>query len=111
MTSKDQLLDSVLRLADALSSVEKLAEYFEVSADDAMNALSEKMGDIDYIYSSSGVLLGAEITISSGGPTIWIETRYNKVVGAWGSDRFERSYEDGIGLDGLIEDMSPMRKV
>lgn len=108
-TSKDQLLDSVLRLADALSSVDKLGEYFGVPTDDAINTLIEDMLDTDYIYNSRGELLGAEIMKTVGGPNIWIETRYKKVVGVWGSDRFERSYTDGIGLDELIEDMAPSR--
>ena len=111
MTSKEQLLNSVLGLADALSSVDKLGEYFQVPSEDAINTLIEDMLDMDYIYNSSGELLGAEIMMTCGGPSIWIETRYSKVVGTWGSDRFERSYEDGVGLDQLVEDMSPMRKV
>ena len=111
MTSKDHLLSSVLRLADALESVDKLGEYFEVPTDDAINTLLESVLDVDYIYNSRGELLGAEITMTCGGPNVWIETRYSKIVGTWGSDRFERSYEDGVGLDELFEDMSPMRKV
>lgn len=115
MNSKDQLLDNVLRLADALESVEKLGEYFDVPSEDAINTMIENMLDIDYIYNSEGELRGFEIIMTYGGPTIWIETRYNKrynkIVGVWGSDRFERSYIDGIGLDELVEDMSPVRKV
>lgn len=109
MNSKDQLLDSVLRLAEALSSLERLAEYEETPQDEALNTFIESILDIDFIYNSEGRFIGAEITMTSGGPTIWIETRYSKVVGAWGSDRFERSYIDGLGLQELCEDMSPMR--
>ena len=111
MTSKEQLLNSVLRLSDALESVDKLGEYFEVPSEDAINTLIEDMLDMDYIYNSRGELLGAEIMMTCGGPTLWIETRYNKVVGTWGNDRVERSYIDGVNLDELVEDMSPMRKV
>lgn len=111
MNSENELLNSVLGLADALSSVDKLGEYFQVPSEDAINTLIEDMLDMDYIYNSRGELLGAEIMMTCGGPTVWIETRYSKVVGTWGSDRFERSYEDGVGLDELVEDMSPMRKV
>jgi hypothetical protein len=111
MTSKDQLLNSVLGLADALSSVDKLAEYYSVSQDEAINSFIESVLDIVILHNSDGTLLGLEIMMTCGGPTLWIETRYNKVIGTWGSDRFERSYEDGVGLDELVEDMSPISKV
>lgn len=111
MTSKEQLLNSVLGLADALSSVDKLAEYYSVNQDEAINSFIESVLDINYIHNYLGELIGAEITMTCGGPTVWIETRYSKIVGTWGSDRFERSYIDGVGLDQLVEDMSPMRKV
>jgi hypothetical protein len=88
MNSKEQLLSCVLHLADALSSFEKLAEYYQ-----------------------RGDFKGAEITITCGGPSIWIDTKYKQVNGVWGSDRIERSYEDGIGLGELVEEVSPMRKV
>ena len=101
----------VLGLSEALSSVDKLGEYFDVPSEDAINTLIEDMLDAEYVYNSVGELLGAEIMMTFGGPTLWIETRYNKVIGTWGGDRFERSYIDGVGLDELVEDMSPMRKV
>lgn len=106
MNSEEQLLNSVLRLADALSSLDKLAEYEETQQDEAFEQFCEGFLDIEYIYNSRGELLGAEIVITCGGPKIWIETRYSKVVGAWGSDRFERSYEDGVGLEDMIREMS-----
>ena len=111
MNSKEQLLDSVLRLAEALSSLEKLAEYEETPQDEAFEQFCYGLMDIEYTYDSSGEFLGAEITICLGGPTIWIETRYSKIVGVWGSDRFERSYDDGIGLEDMIEEMSPFARV
>jgi hypothetical protein len=105
MTSKDQLLDSVLRLADALSSVDKLGEYYGVSQDEAINSFIESVLDIVILHNSDGTLLGLEIMMTCGGPTLWIETRYNKVIGTWGSDRFERNYTDGLSLDELFEDI------
>ena len=111
MDSKEQLLDSVLRLAEALSSLEKLAEYEETPLDEAFDQFCEGFLDIEYTHSSGGEFLGAEITICLGGPTIWIETRYSNIVGVWGSDRFERSYDDGIGLEDMIEEMSPFSRV
>ena len=111
MNSKEQLLDSVLRLAEALSSLEKLAEYEETPQDEAFEQFCYGLMDTEYTYDSSGDFLGAEITVCLGGPTISIETRYSKVVGVWGSDRFERSYEDGIGLEDMIQEMSPFSRV
>ena len=111
MNSKEQLLDSVLRLAEALSSLEKLAEYEDTPQDEAFDRFSEGFLDVEYTYDSGGEFLGAEITICLGGPTIWIETRYSNIVGVWGSDRFERSYQDGIGLEDMIQEMSPFSRV
>ena len=111
MNSKQQLLNSVLRLAEALSNLENLAEYEETTLDEAFGQFCDSFLDIEYNYSSGGEFLGAEVTVCLGGPTIWIETRYSKVVGVWGSDRFERSYEDGIGLENMIEEMSPFQGI
>lgn len=111
MNSKEQLLSSVLRLAEALSSLEKLAEYEETPKDEALDQFLDRFLDIEYTYSSGGEFLGAKITVCLGGPTIWIETRYSKIVGVWGSDRFERSYEDGIGLEDMFREMSPFARV
>ena len=110
-SESEQLLDSVLRLAEALSSLDKLAEYEDTPQDEAFDQFCEGIMDIEYTYSSGGEFLGAEITVCLGGPTIWIETRYSKIVGVWGSDRFERSYEDGIGLEDMFREMSPFARV
>jgi len=107
----EQLLDSVFRLAEALSSLEKLSEYEETSQDEALDQFLNRFLDVEYTYNSSGEFLGAEITICLGGPTIWIETRYCNIVGVWGSDRFERSYEDGIGLEDMFREMSPFSRI
>ena len=111
MDSKEQLLDSVLRLAEALSSLEKLAEYEETSQGEAFEQFCYGLMDIEYTYDSGGEFLGAEITACLGGPTIWIETRYSNIVGVWGSDRFESPYNDGIGLEDMIKEMSPFSRV
>ena len=105
MNSKEQLLDSVLKLSEALSSPEKLGEYYGVSQDEAINSFIDSVLDIVILHNSDGTLLGLEIMMTCGGPTLWIETRYSKVVGVWGSDRFERNYTDGLSLDELFEDI------
>ena len=42
--------------------------------------------DVEYTISSRGDYLGAHIWITLGGPNIWIDTRYNKIKGRWGTD-------------------------
>lgn len=59
-------------------------------------------------YTVSGVdrsFLGAEITVTVGGPHIYIDTRRNVVTGHWGSDTFTRSYSDNIGLHEAAEEL------
>lgn len=60
--------------------------------------------DIEYRVSARGDYLGAEVLVTSGGPNIWVDTKRDQVVGAWGSDRIERGYTDNIGLDEACEE-------
>ena len=71
----------------------------------SINEFIESVLDIVILHNSDGTLLGLEIMMTCGGPTLWIETRYSKVVGVWGIDRFERNYTDGLSLDELFEDI------
>lgn len=108
MNSREQLLNNVASLAEALSNKEKLAEYFEVGVDEAITSFIESALDIVIMNSADyGSLLGLEITMSFGSPTIWIDTRNKKVIGTCGNDRFEQHYVDGIGLGDveLLEDI------
>lgn len=45
-----------------------------------------------------------------GGPTIWLETRYEKIVAVYGTDRIERMYYDGVGLADLIVELAPYKQ-
>lgn len=67
------------------------------------NALS-----LEYTVDSQRQCLGGEVLVAAGGPNIWIETRYNNVVGAWGSDRITRSYTDNINLDEAVNELWEM---
>ena len=64
--------------------------------------------EIDFICNRERECKGAEILVTFGGPTIWIDTRYNNVVGAWGSDRITRSYTDNINLDEAVNELWEM---
>lgn len=108
--AREKLLDSVNRLVTALRNIDNLADYFDVPVEDAMDTLIESMLDTDYIYNSWGELQGAEIVMSLGGPTLWIETRYGKVCGRWDTEMIDRQYYDGIGLDDLVSELAPYKK-
>lgn len=46
--------------------------------------------DIEYTLDSRRELIGARIYVTLGGPTVWIDTRYNEIVCHWGCDKVER---------------------
>ena len=61
--------------------------------------------DINFIVSSNGDYIGAEVLVAFGGPNIWIHTRSNTIKGYWWGDNAETSYEDNIGLDEALEEL------
>jgi hypothetical protein len=63
--------------------------------------------DVSYTISSQGDLLGGEVTVAFGGPTVWIDTRANKVEGSWGGERAWRYINsDTAGeIDDTLEEM------
>ncbi len=65
----------------------------------------EDVLDIEYIVNGSREYLGARVLVAFGGPNIWINTRTNTVEGYWWGDSCMRGYEDGIGLDELLEEI------
>jgi hypothetical protein len=61
--------------------------------------------DIEYTVSSSGYYLGSQVCVAFGGPSIYIDTRNQKVQGYWGGDYVERSYSnDALCLGDCLED-------
>ena len=62
--------------------------------------------DINYVVTSKGEYLGAEILVGFGGPNIFIHTRDNTVRGYWGGDKAVASFVfDRIGLDDACEEL------
>ncbi len=89
---KQQLLDNVL------STVEDIEE-----GTDSWDIL-ERALDIEYTIDGQGRYKGATICVATGGPHIEINTRYDKVIGYWGTDKIERSYDDNCGLYEMMQE-------
>ncbi len=49
-------------------------------------------------YGFDGDFKGAEILMAMNGPTVFIDTEWEKVISSYGSDSVERGYQDNIGL-------------
>lgn len=46
--------------------------------------------DTEYILDSNFTLIGARLYITLGGPTIYVDTHDNEVVGHWGTEQVTR---------------------
>lgn len=64
--------------------------------------------DIEFRVGSDRKYKSGEILVAFGGPNIWIDTKREKVIGAWWSDHFETSFTDRIGLDNALEELYEM---
>ena len=101
MTSKECLLANVVYIVAQLETREPLTEDAG-QLDDGYGLsdwVSDSALDIVYRINSDGSYLGAEVTVAVGGPTVWIDTQRQVVHGSWGHDRYERDYDDSVGLD------------
>jgi len=49
---------------------------------------------ISHFDNQKQIYQGAELLVAFGGPNVYIDTRYNLVVGHWGSSSIEMSYND-----------------
>lgn len=65
--------------------------------------LCENGLDVEYRVSSSGDYLGARVYVTLGGPTIWIETDFGRVCGAWGAETCDYITE-ATALDALCRE-------
>jgi len=66
--------------------------------------------DIEYIVSSKGEYLGARVLVAFGGPNIWVNTRTRTVEGYWWGDSAFATFDDNIGLDEALQELSPMMR-
>ena len=95
MNLKDQVLYHVKELEKEEQHEDQLTAFDWIN--DAL--------DIQYIVDSKTNSLGARILVTFGGPTIWVDTQYNKVEGYWGTDTEVWSYEDNLGIDNMCQDL------
>ena len=90
------------QIAKGLSNPDFLAEGGpEVTAFDYL----ESALDIRYIVNGSGDYLGAQVCVAFGGPTIWVNTLYGRVEGAWWQDHASVPFVDEIGLDDTLREL------
>lgn len=62
--------------------------------------------DIEYTTDSKKQYLGVKLLLVFGGPNIWIDTKNQKVIGAWWGDYFEMDYtKDMFDLDDYFEEI------
>lgn len=83
-SSKQQLINNCVSIAKDLEKLSE-ASFYEY-LDDVL--------ELRYIIDSNFEYLGSELLITYGGPTIWVNTLYNKVKGSWGMDVFETHYSN-----------------
>lgn len=107
MTSEEQLLANVMGIVAKLEGAEPLTEDEHAAIEDygLLDYVSDSALDIVYRVGSDGSYRGTEVTVAVGGPTIWIDTARRVVHGSWGQDRYQRMYDDSVGLDDFMEDM------
>ena len=94
---------------------ELLTKYKDLAIDETYRGTDEYYGILDYILDSSLEIkytcdsdknyLGAELTMTLGGPNIYINTEYGKVEGYWDTEKIDISYEDKIGLDDYLAEL------
>jgi hypothetical protein len=87
-----------------IEQVEHIVKELEEGTEDPLTYLEDAL-DIEVKSSmSDGKYRGAEVLVAAGGPTVWIDTQRNRVVGKWGFEKIERHYYDQIGLDDAVEE-------
>lgn len=85
-TTFNQLQDQCFSIARSLED----STTFHILHDDAL--------DIEFTINSKGQYLGAEVLVSFGGPTIWVDTRHSVVRGSWWGETWVEPFEDAYDL-------------
>ena len=76
----------------------------ELGSMDAWSYVTDAL-DIEYMVSGDGSYLGARILVCFGGPNVWIDTRYNRVIGHWWADSHSAPFTDVMGLDDVCQEL------
>lgn len=87
--------------------VDSQAEYlYEASMKELYDRINPYVVDIEKLVRLNGEYLGCRVQITTGGPSIWIETFHNEIVGYWGSYTYRRSicYETSSKIDSIVSE-------
>jgi len=112
MNTKEQLELSCKSIANELTNgivmdESNIDEYddWELGENVSASTYLEGSFDIEYTITSDLDYKGAKIAVALGGPSIYISTNTNEVVGYWGSDRVTVPFTDNIGVDAYCEEL------
>ena len=115
MKTEDRLHDHVRHIAEIIENGYKLekneldnyddGQYKEGDILSAYDYLQDML-DIEYTLDSQGNFIGALICVAFGGPSIYINTRHQRVEGYWwGEKSMMTYYSDPMNIDGFCEDL------
>ena len=94
LNPKDAMTTSYDQLRNNCSSI---LRDLERKQKDLCTKYLEEALDLEFSSNRQGYL-GTSLLVALGGPNIWIDTRYNRIEGYWGSDCVILNYEDVNGL-------------
>jgi hypothetical protein len=77
------------------NAVNEIAKSIEAAEITAWEIISDAL-EID----------GSEITVTLGGPNIWIDTETQFVYGTWAFDSYKVRYHDAIGLKSAMREVA-----
>lgn len=88
--------------------VDSKAEYLlEASMEELYDDINPLVADIHKLLGLDGEYLGCRVQITIGGPSIWIETFHNEIVGYWGNNTYRRSISNEISskVDFIVSEL------
>jgi hypothetical protein len=104
---KSDLLNMVESIAKRLESG-KLYEPEDVPEGEDEPSVFDWLSNalhIEYTVDNRKELLGARIMVAWGGPTIWVDTRRNRVEGYWWNEKEYADYIDNVGLNDAVSEL------
>jgi len=124
MTSTEQLQAQCNRIANDIENklTYEQAELVHLAEDNGLEP-TDPISAMDYLHDSLDIELtysystksysGSSIAVSIGGPNIFIQTNasnYVTIIGRWGSDKYEVSATDNLGIDDYMNELYDMDK-
>ena len=86
-------------IADAVEAVCKFIEEFDYEKD--FDGFCDSALSVKTIKSNCEVV-GHEVLLAYGGPTIWYDSRKGRVFGSWWSDSFDADPEETREFDEML---------